>query len=165
MTSKAKTKGNSWERECCKILEKHLGGSWIRVPNSGAYIGGSHSYRKSFLSDSQNKIMKGDIIPPDEFPKFVAECKNYKSFSFHLLLSNENKQIDGWIKQTTDCVSDNDIWFLFIKVTRTGSYVCFDSKLKSLFLLGNHAVYKNYIVTDMNDFIEQNKDVIKKLCS
>ena len=45
MTSKSKTKGKSWERDVCNFLTELYNDSFIRVPNSGAYVGGKNEYR------------------------------------------------------------------------------------------------------------------------
>ena len=38
MPSKSKAKGSSYERELAKFLSEKYNGSFVRVPNSGAYI-------------------------------------------------------------------------------------------------------------------------------
>ena len=53
MTSKSKTKGKSWERDVCLFLSELYNQSFIRVPGSGAFIGGSNQFRKETLSDEQ----------------------------------------------------------------------------------------------------------------
>ena len=46
MTSAAKVKGNSWERECAKLLTKCLGCHFERNKNgSGAFVGGKNSVK------------------------------------------------------------------------------------------------------------------------
>ena len=41
MTNKSKTKGKTWEREVVLFLSELYKESFIRVPNSGAYVGGN----------------------------------------------------------------------------------------------------------------------------
>ena len=77
MTNKSKTKGKGWERDVCNFLSEKYNDSFIRVPNSGAYVGGKNEYRKEYLSEEQIKLSRGDIIPPLHYPYFLAECKNY----------------------------------------------------------------------------------------
>lgn len=74
----SKNKGKSWERDICKFLGNTLGGSFIRVPNSGAFIGGSNASRKVMLSDGQVRQAKGDIVPPDELIKLNIEAKTIR---------------------------------------------------------------------------------------
>ena len=65
MPSKSKAKGSSYERDLAKFLSEKYNGSFVRVPNSGAYIGGSNFHRATNLSEGQVRGFKGDIIPPD----------------------------------------------------------------------------------------------------
>ena len=64
MSSKSKNKGKSWERDVCLFLSELYNDSFIRVPGSGAFIGGSNQFRKDTLSEEQIKLSRGDIIPP-----------------------------------------------------------------------------------------------------
>ena len=131
MKSKSKTKGKSWERDVCNFLSGLYRDSFIRVPNSGAYVGGKNEYRRDYLTEEQIKLSRGDIIPPRNFPYFLAECKNYADFPFHLLLAKTTiAQLDNWIEQVEhDVTSDDDLWLLFIKITRKGTYVLFNSNI------------------------------------
>ena len=114
MSSKSKTKGKSWERDVCLFLSELYNQSFIRVPGSGAFIGGSNQFRKETLSDEQIKLSRGDIIPPEHYPYFLAECKNYADFPFHqLILRNDIALLDSWIDQVEhDVTSENDVWLL-----------------------------------------------------
>ena len=125
MVSKSKAKGKSWERDVCNFLSELYHDSFIRVPNSGAYVGGKNEYRRDYLTEEQIKLSRGDIIPPVNFPYFLAECKNYADFPFHQLLAKTSiAQLDNWIDQVEhDVTSDDDLWLLFIKITRKGTYV------------------------------------------
>ena len=116
MSSKSKTKGKSWERDVCLFLSELYNQSFIRVPGSGAFIGGSNQFRKETLSDEQIKLSRGDIIPPEHYPYFLAECKNYADFPFHqLILRNDIALLNSWIDQVEhDVTSEKDIWLLFI---------------------------------------------------
>ena len=131
MSSKSKTKGKSWERDVCNFLSELYNESFIRVPNSGAYVGGKNEHRKDYLSEEQIKLARGDIIPPVNWPYFLAECKNYADFPFHLLFAKSSiARLDNWIEQVEhDVTSENDLWLLFIKITRKGTYVLFDTDI------------------------------------
>tara|TARA_Y100001949_G_C15827666_1_gene260635 strand:- start:8 stop:523 length:516 start_codon:yes stop_codon:yes gene_type:complete len=151
--NKSKTKGKSWEREVVQFLSKIYKKSFIRVPNSGAYVGGQNEVRKSQLSEEQIKLMRGDIVPPSEFPHFVAECKNYAHFPFHLLISESRiRLLDDWIKQVEHDSKENDLWLLFIKITRKGTYVVYDTR--SLYPLDEGIIYGRYWFCDMEYFFE-----------
>jgi hypothetical protein len=164
--SPSKQKGNRWERELAKFLGDTLGGSFMRCPQSGAFVGGQNASRKEYLSNGQVKLVKGDIIPPDNLPKLVIEAKSYKAFSFNqLVTSGDCKQLDEWISQTLDCIDQGDVWFTIFKINNLGSYICFDQTLQQHFVLDNYSVYKNYIVTGFQTFLNSNKDAIISLCS
>jgi len=158
MSSKSKNKGKSWERSVCLILSELYNDSFIRVPGSGAFIGGTNEFRKETLSTEQIKLSRGDIIPPLNFPHFLAECKNYADFPFHQLLANNTiKLLDTWIAQVEhDVISENDVWLLFIKITRKGEFVLFNTNHlgDKLFQLPHGVSYKKYWFCELNYFFE-----------
>ena len=170
MTSKSKTKGKSWERDVCNFLTELYNDSFIRVPNSGAYVGGKNEYRREHLTEEQIKLSRGDIIPPVKFPYFLAECKNYADFPFHQLLAkNSISQLDNWIEQVEhDVTTVDDLWLLFIKITRKGTYVLFNTNLYDPYVpniisanLPYGAKYRNYWFTEMNYFFNIHKDKLE----
>lgn len=174
MASKAKQKGTGWELEICKFLGSTLGGNFQRVPNSGAFLGKSNSHRKSFMSVTQVRAGKGDIIPPDHLPKLNIEAKNYADISFSQIINGNCKQLDNWIEQTEQPADDSDISFTIFKITRKGSWVVFKESLQDNFLLSSHVLYiKNeslpqetrYIVTDHEKFFINNRDKIIEIAA
>ena len=72
MSSKSKTKGNNFEREISTYLSDLYGLSFLRVPNSGAYVGGLNAQRRATLAAGQIKTFRGDIIPPDDCTTAVS---------------------------------------------------------------------------------------------
>ena len=170
MTSPAKSKGNAWEREICVFLSSCLGGNFQRVPNSGAYIGGSNSHRKANLSATQTRIAKGDIIPPDDLPKLNIEAKNYKDIAFHQIIDGSCKQLDKWIDQTEEPADPGDVSFTIFKITRKGSWVAFRASFQpKLNMSGlSYVTYRkasgvDYLVVDHEKFFNQNKEAIREL--
>lgn len=161
MANSRKQKGNRGERECCTIFAEEFGGSWIRVPNSGAFVGGKNAQRKNTLSDNQINLTQGDIITPDHMSNLVIEVKNHKDFPFHQLMQNTDVIIlDNWIQQTLDVIEEHNFWMICFKINRKGWFIAvpsLDWKLHS------YAKYKDYYVTNMNDFIKDNKDKILEL--
>jgi hypothetical protein len=123
MSSKSKTKGNSWERDIVNHLSALYNLPFVRVPSSGAFVGGKNKVRKEFLHDGQIKMMKGDIIPPDKWNHFNCEAKNYADFPFHQLVQGECKQLETWIAQLMDVADDGDINILMMKITRKGKFI------------------------------------------
>jgi hypothetical protein len=162
MSSKSKNKGKSWERDVCLFLSDLYVDSFIRVPGSGAFIGGSNQFRKEYLSEEQIKLSRGDIIPPVKYPYFLAECKNYAEFPFHqLIVKSSVKLLDTWIEQVEhDVTSEKDVWLLFIKITRKGQYVLFNTDYlgDKLFPLPYGVKYKKYWFCEMEYFFKCFKD-------
>ena len=159
MPSAAKQKGNVWEREVAKDLSEVFDENFIRVPNSGAYTGGANFHRLDQLTESQKRMMDGDIMVPPCMSGFKLECKNYKTFDYHKLFT-QNKTLDKWIKQA----ESGKLWFLIIKVTRKGSYILFDNVIAHYFRFENFLRYrKNYIIIDYNNFWKKNVDAIRRL--
>lgn len=174
MTSKAKQKGNAWEREICVFLGETLGGNFQRVPNSGAYMGGKNVFRKATMSDTQMRAAKGDIIPPDDLPNLNLEAKNYADIAFHQILDGACKQLDAWIDQTEEPADPTDISFTIFKITRKGSWVAFKaSNLEHFDMTGlSYVTYRksfnteqacDYVIVTHEAFFTQNKAAVRKL--
>lgn len=167
MSSKSKNKGKSWENDVCKTLASVYGESFIRVPNSGAYIGGKNNVRKEILHEGQIRMMKGDIIPPVNWTKFNCECKNYGDFPFHQLWTGSCKQLDAWIEQMFDAADANDLNILFIKITRKGKFVAVQDNLgwnttPSIFNYKSQT-YNNWLIFDYDQFFNLNSQLLKQL--
>jgi len=171
MTSKSKTKGNSWEREVAKHLTELYGEPFIRVPNSGAYIGGANTKRKEILHEGQIRSFKGDIIPGQSFPKFNCECKNYGDFPFHQLFSGECKQLNAWIDQLLDVADEGDFNILFMKFNRKGKFVAlqFDQYYDVPLFVEYHMLYQykdiRWAIMDYDRFWALNKDFVALACA
>jgi len=164
MSSKSKTKGSSYEREIAKFLSETYGEPFVRVPNSGAYIGGSNSHRKNFLDGNQAKSFKGDIIAPDSWIKFNCECKSYADFPFHLLMSGECKVIDAWLGQLLDVEDPGDLNLLIMKFNRIGRYIAVQPKLT--WIVDNYVFYASekygdWLITDFSSFFKNNAELVK----
>jgi len=164
MSSKSKTKGSSYEREIAKFLSDTYGEPFVRVPNSGSYIGGANSHRKNFLDGNQAKSFKGDITPPDTWSHFNAECKNYADFPFHLLLTGECKVIDAWLEQLMDVADTDDVNILFMKFNRKGRYIAVQSKLTWIsdnFVYYTSKKHGDWTIFEFDSFFQYNTDILK----
>ena len=161
MSKKSKQKGKSWERDVCIFLSELYNDSFIRVPNSGAYVGGKNEFRREHLSAEQIKLSRGDIIPPLKYPFFLAECKNYVEFPFHQLVAKDKiVLLESWIDQVEhDVTSDNDVWLLFIKITRKGTYILYLTN--KLDVLPYGVRYRQYWFCGMNYFFNNYKDKLE----
>ena len=168
MTSKSKSKGNSWEREVAKHLTELYGEPFVRVPNSGAYIGGANTKRKEVLHEGQIRSFKGDIVPGQNFAKMNAECKSYQDFPFHLVLTGDCKVLDGWLDQMMQVAEDDDLNILFMKFNRKGKFVCVQTCLTWVtdqFLYYTSKNHQDWIIIEWNHFFKLNKDLLKGYCS
>lgn len=123
MPSASKIKGSGFEREVAKYLTDTYGESFIRnISGSGAYVGGSNNIRKFNLSEAQIRHAKGDVVPPESFPRFNAEAKFYADFAFHQLFT-ENLTLETWLSQLMQASDQDDLNILFMKFNRKGRYV------------------------------------------
>lgn len=166
MTSKQKIKGSTWERDISKLLGESLGGIFSRTPHSGAAIGGKNAYKKTILSTNAVRTYKGDIVPPDRFPYFNIEAKNYADMAFHQLILNNCPQLDKWIEQTLAPADEHDINMTIFKITRKGAWLVIDSEFLPYFTLANYILYKNsHIIVEFEPFIKSNTETIRELGS
>lgn len=167
MPSRGKAKGNSWERELAAHLGNLFGLHFQRVPNSGAFLGGSNAIRRSQLDTKQERLMTGDLIVPEELNHLSIECKFYKTFDYHLLFK-QNKQLEEWIKQAKEGCNSNQIWFLCIKANRRDPIVVFSSSFFLDYLAANNFASYHFdgsviYLTDLKKFFEYNKELILTL--
>lgn len=168
MPSKSKNKGSSFERDVAKLLSDTFGESFIRVTNSGAYIGGRNTHRKDTLSEAQIRHSKGDIVPGPSFGRMNAEAKNYADFPFHQLFTGSCRQLDTWIEQMLEVADEGDFNILFMKFNRKGTYVAvphnhnWDQTLSSfIYRSSRHQVWQ---IFDLEQFLKLNQQSIAALC-
>lgn len=170
MSSKSKNKGKAFEREICNFLSALYGENFERVPYSGAFIGGSNSYRKTTLTENQKKSFKGDIIPPDDWKFLNAEAKNYADFPFHQLFSGSVKLLDSWIEQCLDPADPEDFNIIFMKFNRKGTYIAAEmKKIDTAFNYDNHFIYQgpnntSWLIMEHTRFWQLNAERVKKIC-
>lgn len=169
MTSPQKAKGNAWERKVAEHLTALYGEKFIRVPHSGAYIGGSNAHRKEYLHEGQIRSFKGDIVPGQSFPKFNAECKSYKDFPFHQLFQGSCKQLDEWIEQTMDVADTGDFNIVFMKFNRKGTFVAVHLTDTKSISLNNHFIYTtekygSWAIMEYEQFWDANTAAVRELC-
>lgn len=169
MGKKSKDKGNRGENIIIKKLQDVFGGSFIRVAGSGGHIGGKNAIKKQYLSEEQKLLLKGDIVPPSFMPRFVIESKFYEDFSFHHLLKDKQiPKLEEWIEQTDETVDEDDFAVIIMRINYKGSYIFFQAKYKDQLSYKNHAVYtdkkdRKWIVTDLDYFLDSNKEKILEL--
>lgn len=164
MPSKSKIKGSSFENELAKFLSETYGQSFVRIPNSGAYIGGANTHRKSRLSENQIKSFKGDIVPPDTWTNFNAEAKNYAEFPFHQVLAGSCKQLETWLDQLMMVAEPNDVNILFFKIARKGKFVCVQSKYtwkSDQFMYYTSQKHNDWVIIEFDHFFSVNKEILQ----
>ena len=164
MAVNGKRKGNNGEREVASILSKFLGGYFQRVPSSGAMIGGKNSVRKEVMSKTQIRASKSDIIPPDEYDKLVIEVKSYKDLTYHYFVTCEQiEKVNKWISELEFDCDDDDFGILCIKTNRKKWIILFKDKYLYNFQFTNYAIYNNYVVTGLENFLENNSNNLKTI--
>jgi hypothetical protein len=169
MSSKAKQKGSSYEREIAKYLSDTYSEQFLRnLSGSGAWVGGKNAIRRAQLDEATLRHTRGDIIVPESFGRLNCECKNYANFPFHLTLSTQCKQLDTWLQQLLDTGDDSTVNILFIKITRVGQYVAVESKHN--WALDNHTVYNSahlghWVLCERDTFFRLNRDQFKIISS
>lgn len=170
MPSKSKIKGSSFEREIADFLTNLYGEKFIRVPGSGAYVGGKNAKRKEILWEGTVRTFKGDIVPGQSFPKLNAECKSYADFPFHQLFSGSVPVLDSWIEQCVTAADDEDFNIIFMKFNRKGKYIAVQAQPNNTTLiLTRHfnytsGIYGHWYIMAHDLFWELNSDQVKQLC-
>lgn len=167
MTSPQKAKGNAWERTVADHLTILYGEKFIRVPHSGAYVGGANSHRKQYLHEGQIRSFKGDIIPGQSFPRLNIECKSYADFPFHQLFQGSVKQLDLWLDQLMSVADPEDYNILIMKFNRKGKFVAVEFDKHSdmplfveRYFLYDSVKYGRWALMDYDRFWELNRDYV-----
>ena len=126
MSNKNKDKGKRVEREVAEVFTRTLGVPFIRNFDSGAFLGGSNHHRLHKVSESQELLRRGDIIPDDTYKNLVIEVKSRKEFQFHNLCDSV-LDLDSWLNQLyIDVEASNQsnlIGLLIFKINRKGSFI------------------------------------------
>lgn len=126
MGNRNKDKGKRVEREIATMFTSVLGVPFVRNFDSGAFLGGSNHHRLNNVSESQELLRRGDIIPDDLYKNLVIEVKSRQEFQFHNLCSSV-LDIDKWINQlyidVEQSSQDDLIGLLIFKINRKGSFI------------------------------------------
>lgn len=162
MPSKSKSKGNAWELEVAKFLSATYGESFIRIPSSGAFVGGKNNFRKTQIDSAQLQGKKGDIHPPEAWKHWNIECKSYADFPFHQLWYADVKILDGWIQQQRDVEDEGDLNLILIKISRKERWVVYPDNLG--FQTERGLKYKGWVFAEWDQFwsVEQNRINVKR---
>ena len=164
MPSAGKNKGNTGERMIASFLTELYQAKFIRVPNSGAFLGGANNHRQQLMDQGQIASFRADIIPPSDMRGLVIESKFYKEFPFSKLLKNEKiPLLDGWIKQLGENITSQDFSLVVFRINRQGSFAVFHKKWLPELTVGNHARYHDYVVCDFHDLFTVNRDKIREI--
>lgn len=149
-----------WERKVANDLKSLYNEHSMRVPNSGAFVGGKNAHRMDDMSEGQKRIFDGDVVTPYSICNWKIECKDYTEFKFHQLWTGDNKQLDSWINQ----VEDGLLWLLLIKVKRKVKLVLFSNQLfGKISTSDNFFKYKEYLIDVYDNFFIRNKENLKQL--
>lgn len=161
MPSKSKAKGNAWELDVAKFLSETYNESFIRIPSSGAFVGGKNNFRKTQIDAAQLQGKKGDIHPPEAWKHWNIECKSYADFPFHQLWYADVKILDSWIQQQKKVEDVGDLNLIFIKISRKEKWVVFPSNLE--FVSERSLEYKGWMFVHWDQFWESqtNRDLVQ----
>ena len=167
--SASKRKGSSWERYIANHLTELYGEKFIRVQNSGAFVGGKNVSRKQVLDEGQIRSLKGDIVPPSSWVHFNSEAKSYADFPFQQLFQGHVKILETWIEQCMEVADQDDVNLLIMKFNRKGKFVAIQLQDDyKLLTLNQHLVYNSinhgkWALIDYDLFWNNNSTVIKML--
>lgn len=163
--SRQKQKGNAFERVVAEHLTKVFDLKFFRTPGSGAYVGGRNFHRVNELTNSQQLLLEGDIVVPEELAFLKFECKTLKKFSFSSLLDS-NAIFESWVDQAK---SEDKLWFLVFKINNRGTFIVYEENYYDLFdhPRDNRVVYDtdaagSVVMERMDDWFETNKQTILK---
>ncbi len=166
-----KQKGNSFERDCCKILEENIGGSWTRSHGSGSYVGASNFHRASNLSANQLKSYLGDLFVPDDV-EMIVECKSYKEIDFNNIIKGSSSKLNEWIEQNEYDVKTSGIegiiHIIIFKINRKGSFVCvpaLDVFNKRISYMNYYTKKNQYQIYGLKEFFDNYSEIFKKVIS
>jgi hypothetical protein len=167
MPSTSKIKGSGYEREVARFLTEHYGETFTRnISGSGAYVGGSNSYRKKYLTEQQVRHCKGDIVPPESFNLLNCEAKFYSDFQWHQLFDSCAK-LDSWLEQLLAASDIDDLNVLFFKINRRGQYVAVQAN-DAWNCECSHVIYSSdqlgrWMVYSIENFFKLNSNTFKYL--
>ena len=166
MTSRAKLKGNSFERDVAAMLNTLLDTQeFSRAPTSGAFFGKSNAFKKAGASDHAKLTLAGDLTTPADF-RYTIECKNYAHTggpnAYAVMEGRSDGTLDKWLAQVSDDGRfKNKIPCLFFKLTpKKGTYFCipFDPNI-----IENLASYTKYQSSDKNQWLILNVSLLHLL--
>jgi len=162
MPSKSKAKGNAWELEVAKFLSETYSESFLRIPSSGAFVGGKNNFRKATIDSAQLQGKKGDIHPPEAWKHWNIECKSYADFPFHQLWYADVKILDSWIAQQKDVEDEGDLNLILIKISRKEKWVVYPEGLG--FVTTRSLLYKGWYFVEWDQFWSQpiNRVLVKQ---
>lgn len=129
----SKKKGKVGEAHIAKLLTKVTGQKWMRIPNSGAFVGKSNRRRLIEMSRGQITAALGDIFPPDNLKyRFVVESKFYKTFAIDKLDSGKvPAKLKEWVEENEyDCISalmikdtQKHLGLIYIRINNTTPFL------------------------------------------
>lgn len=155
MASASKNKGKRFERQVADYLSNLFGMNFKRSITSGAFTGGKNQSRIQSMDSGQVKLVRGDIIPPDELD-LVIECKNHKEFGtgFSGLVAGNNLKLEGWMNEVLFDSEINQVPnFLVFKITdNTGRmFFVLPTEIFSpeIFKTYTYTIYENYSASEI----------------
>ncbi len=165
----AKRSGKSGERKIVTLLNKYSQEAFERIPNSGAFTGGSNRDKIFKYTEEMTYSMLGDIYPPVNLKwRWIIESKNYSKLSFKMLEVGEAPSIlKGWIDEIqydteTYCLyrknlidSKDPFSFLVVNIKKQGFFIVYNKQYFGKLNIRMNPIYS---------FIkEEEKEELKKI--
>ena len=154
--SKAKQKGNSFERDVAKDLTDVFNLPFNRTFGSGAFLGGKNFHRRAGVSKSVTKASLGDIACPEEWD-FIIECKSYADINFNGIIKGYCDKLSGWISEVRYDAENKSNHMVCFKISRAGVYIVLPYiKDKAGFLMDVEVPYTLYPYYSYDEELKEN---------
>ncbi len=157
MPSKSKTKGNAFERDVSKFLNKvYNTDGFTKTMGSGAFVGKGNWAKRSGLDQNIKVALAGDIITPTWFP-FSIECKHYSDTpNYATIIKGPDVTLDLWLgKSIHDAINTQLIPLVFFKTDYKGAHVALPKTLAPILEQHNirfYLTYRNFVIIGIDLF-------------
>lgn len=157
MPSKSKTKGNAFERDVSKFLNRvYNTDGFTKTMGSGAFVGKGNWAKRSGLDQNIKVALAGDIITPTWFP-FSIECKHYSDTpNYATIIKGPDVTLDSWLgKSIHDAINTQLIPLVFFKTDYKGAHVALPREFAPLLEKMNiryFLTYRCFVIVGIDQF-------------
>ena len=156
--SKAKNKGNNFERLVAQDLTDIFNLPFSRTFGSGAFLGGKNFHRRAGVSKAVQNASLGDISCPAEHGwNFIIECESYADINFNGIIQGYCDKLSGWIGEVRYDAEDKPNHMVCFKINRAGVYLAIPYvKDKAGYLMNVEVPYTLYPYYSYNEELKTN---------